>query len=187
LSAAGGWVAGAGGLVGVGGRRAHVGADVEEAIAGRGHARRLLRVGVDGVGGRLVARLGRQGHAEDVIVHERRVAGELLAEVAALRELVEGAVARPVLGVVVGDLGGGDALEVRDGGGLVGRAHARLPGRDADGDEDADDRDDDHQLDERKTPRAHFNCYLHNPALSQHTYTNEYSSSSITRCSSSRL
>src|SRR3712207_8219995 len=47
-------------------------AAVEEAVPRGGQARGLLRVGVDGVGGRLVARLGRQGQAVDVAVHQDR-------------------------------------------------------------------------------------------------------------------
>src|SRR5829696_8363597 len=122
LAAAGRGVVGAGGLLGVRGGVADVGADVEEAAPRRGDARGLLRVGVDGEAGGLVARLRGQRHLVDVAVDERRLARELLAEVAARRELVEGAVARAVLGVEVGDLRGREAPEVRDGGGLVGRA-----------------------------------------------------------------
>jgi hypothetical protein len=52
--------------------------------------------------------------------------------------------------VVINALLDGDGLERADGGGLIGRAHARLPRRDADADENPDNCDHDHQLDERK-------------------------------------
>src|SRR5215207_8320210 len=181
LAAAGGRVFGAGGLLGVGGGVADVGADVEEAAPRGGDAGRLLRVGVDGEARGLVARLRGQRHLVDVAVHQRRVAGELLRQVAARGELVEGAVARAVLGVEVGDLRGRDATEVRDGRGLVGRAHARLPGGDADGDEDADDRDDDHQLDERETTLPLIVCSHLFKNLAAREYTCAGGQSSIKR------
>src|SRR3712207_4291544 len=104
-AAARGRVVGAGRLLVVAGD-AGVGAGVEVAAPRGGDAGRLLRVGVDGEARRLVARLRDERHLVDVAVHERGVAGELLREVAARRELVEGAVARAVPGVEVGDLRG---------------------------------------------------------------------------------
>src|SRR2546426_1053879 len=133
-------------------------------LAGRSHAFALLRIGIYGVAGRLGGRFWDHFQGEDVALNDRSAAGETAVEHAVFQHLVERSKSATVMAVVIEHLLFGDRSKGFYSRCLVGLLDCRLPARNADRDQDADNCDDDHELDKGKallieTPRV---VVLHN-------------------------
>ena len=113
--------------------------------------RGALRIGVDLILRRGLGRGFGNRHCKNVAVNDRLCSRELLVEAHGLDQFVKaGKIAFMISGVL-----GLELSEVVDGlsrGGFVTRLYNGIPRDTSDADEEADDRDNDHQLDQVKSP-----------------------------------
>jgi hypothetical protein len=92
-------------------------------------------------------------HGEDISADYRRIARKAGIESAFLYQLVESTVVAAMTELVV-RLDLSNRVDGSHGGSLVSAPDHQLPGRDTDTNENADDRNNDHQLDQRKSALA---------------------------------
>ena len=119
------------------------------ACAGGGDAFADLRIGIHGIKCGLAFRSIFGRHREDISIYDGALAGKFFIEAGNADQVVEfrefAAIPRRILRLI-----GSDAVDHLGGGCLVAGADHRSPGDGADADEEANDRDDDHQFDKVK-------------------------------------